>query len=111
MAEPPKPIYAATMRWLIEQDPLAHLRMLCLNKHHVDGFEQHQFKNHHGSHLLAATVAAWFGLDATVGDVRRMAVCVVCGARAPDILVEPYIRQPGFSAAGYAWPTREPPLK
>lgn len=70
----------------------------------IDGYDQHKLNSHYGSQFLARTVAAWFGAETTIGDVRRMAVCAVCGAREPDVLVEPFVRKAGYSAGGYNYP-------
>lgn len=95
------------MAWLIERDPLARVALSCLRKHYAgDDQEQHRLANHHGSNFLAVTLAAWFTPELTIGDIRRMAVCAICGARGPHVLVEPYVRRPGFSAGGYATPGR-----
>ena len=100
----PRPIETATMAWLISRDPLARVHLNCLKSHYIGNVEQHKIANHYGSYFLAVTLAAWFGPQVALGDIRRMAVCAICGARGDYVSVSPFIREPGFSASGYATP-------
>ena len=55
-----------------------------------DGFwtEIHSLNRHYGWTLSATDAMANWGPETTLADLERRAVCKVCGARQPHVVVE-----------------------